>query len=60
MPFENKIDITDLQNVTLSLSDLRAIVTLLEAATSHLILPPEATEAFARLQKLIEHQRSHP
>jgi hypothetical protein len=53
MPFENKIDITDLQNVALSLSDLRALVTVLEAATSHLILPSEATEALARLRKLI-------
>ena len=54
MPFENKIDITDLQNISLTVSDLRAIVTLLEAATSHLILPSEATEALARLQKLID------
>jgi hypothetical protein len=53
---DNSIDISDLQNVSLSVSDLRAIVTLLEAATSHLVLPSEATEALARLQKLIDRR----
>jgi hypothetical protein len=56
MPFENKIDITDLQNVTLSVSDLRAIVMLLEAATSHLIVPSEVTTALTRLQRLVERK----
>jgi hypothetical protein len=50
---ENSIDISDLQNVNISVGDLRALVTVLEAATSHLILPSEATEALARLRKLI-------
>jgi hypothetical protein len=57
---DNLIDISDLQNITLNSGDLRALIIILENATSHLILPSEATEALARLQKLIEHQRSHP
>jgi hypothetical protein len=32
----------------------RALVVVLEAATSHLIIPNEATAALDRLQKLIE------
>jgi hypothetical protein len=54
MPFDNQIDIRDLQNVTLSVGDLRALITVLEYATSHLILPDEATKALERLRKLME------
>jgi hypothetical protein len=48
----NSIDITDLQNADLKVGDLKAIVTILECATSHLLLPDEATKALERLQKL--------
>jgi hypothetical protein len=52
MPFkDNEIDISDLQNVTISIGDLRAIVTLLEAATSHLLVTDDTTKALERLQK---------
>jgi hypothetical protein len=55
MPFEdNSIDISDLQNVTISLGDLKAIVTVLEAATAHLILPNEVTAALGRLRGLTD------
>jgi hypothetical protein len=56
MPFEDKIDITDLQNITLTVSDLRSIVTLLEHATAHLILPDEVTVALDRLRKLTDRK----
>jgi hypothetical protein len=57
MPFEdNKINIDDLQNVSISVGDLRALVTVLEAATSHLIIPDEAATALARLQRLAERK----
>jgi hypothetical protein len=49
---DNEFDISDLKNVTLTFGDLRAIVTLLEWATAHLLLPDEATKARERLQKL--------
>jgi len=48
---DNEIDISDHQNVPVTVGDLRAIVTLLEATTSHLILPDEATAALERLRK---------
>jgi hypothetical protein len=54
MPKDNSIDITDLQNADLKVGDLRAIVTVLECATSHLLLPDEATKALERLRKLID------
>jgi len=55
MPFkDNQIDIRDQMNADLTIGDLRAIVTLLECATSHLILPDEATQALDRLRGLID------
>ena len=57
MPFEdNKINIDDLQNVSISVGDLRALVTVLEAATAHLILPAEVPAAIERLQRLAERK----
>jgi hypothetical protein len=54
MPFkDNQIDISELQNITLSVADLRALIIVLECATSHLILPDEATKAFERLRGLV-------
>jgi hypothetical protein len=51
---DNEIDVRDLQNVTLSGGDLRALVTVLEAATSHLVFPDdEVKTALERLRKLI-------
>jgi hypothetical protein len=50
---DNQIDISDLQNVTLSAGDLKAIVTVLEAATAILILPDEVTVALDRLREKI-------
>jgi hypothetical protein len=50
---DNEIDIRDLQNVTLSVGDLRALILVLEAATSHLILPSEVPAALERLKKLL-------
>jgi hypothetical protein len=52
-PKDNTIDITDLQTITLTVADLRAIVFVLECATEHLILPEEATTAINRLRKLV-------
>jgi hypothetical protein len=49
----NQINTDHLKTADLKVQDLRDIVTVLENATSHLILPPEATEALARLRKLI-------
>jgi hypothetical protein len=51
---DNSIDISDLKNVTISVGDLRALVTVLEHATAHLVFPAEVTAALARLQKLID------
>jgi hypothetical protein len=51
---DNKIDISDLQNVTLSVGDLKALVTVLECSVAHLILPAEASAALVRLRKLID------
>jgi hypothetical protein len=51
---DNQIDIRDHQTVAISVGDLRAIVTLLECATSHLILPDEATHALDKLRGLID------
>ena len=56
MPFEDKIDISDLQNVTLTVGDLKAIITVLEAATSHLILDNEATVALDRRRQLTDRK----
>jgi hypothetical protein len=53
---DNSIDITDLQNVTLSVGDLKALVVVLEHATAHLLLPDEATTALERLHKLIDRK----
>jgi hypothetical protein len=53
---DNSIDISDLQNVTISVGDLRALVCVLEAATSHLIMPSEATTALEQLRKLIDRK----
>jgi hypothetical protein len=51
MPFQdNTIDIADLQNITLSVGDLKALVTVLEAIATGLILPDEATQALERLR----------
>jgi hypothetical protein len=49
---DNEIDISNLQKADLTIGDLRAIVTLLECATTHLILPDEATKALDRLRVL--------
>jgi hypothetical protein len=56
MPKDNSIDITDLQNADLKVGDLKAIVTILECATAHLLLPDEATKALERLQKLYRRE----
>ena len=51
MPFkDNEINISDLQNITLTVGDIKAIIIVLEAATSHLLLPDEATAALDRLR----------
>jgi hypothetical protein len=44
----NTINIRDLQKV-----ELRALITVLEYATAHLVLPDEATAALDRLRRLI-------
>jgi hypothetical protein len=55
MPFkDNEIDISDLKNVTINVGDLRALVTVLECATAHLLIPDEASVALERLRRLIE------
>jgi hypothetical protein len=51
---DNQINTDHLKTADLSVQDLKDIVTVLEHATAHLILPPEVTTALARLQKLIE------
>jgi hypothetical protein len=54
---ENEIDIRDLQNVPLTLGNLKDIVTLLECSVNHLLLPPEATAALDRLVALKGERR---
>ena len=51
MPYKNEIDISDLKTVSLTVGDLKSIVTMLEYATAHLVLPNEATVALDRLRK---------
>jgi hypothetical protein len=51
---DTEIDIRDHMNADLTIGDLRAIVTVLEAATSHLLIPDEAATALDRLHKLID------
>jgi hypothetical protein len=57
-PKEKQMNIpTDhLKSADLRVQDVRDIVLMLEAATSHLILPPEVTTALARLRKLIDRK----
>jgi hypothetical protein len=51
MPFQNNtIDISNLQKADLTIGDLRALITVLECATAHLLLPDEATAALDRLR----------
>ena len=38
----------------ITVGDVRALILVLEAATSHLLLPDEAVKALDRLRKLIE------
>jgi hypothetical protein len=57
MPFENnQIDISDLKNVTISVGDLRALVTVLDALAAPFVLPAEAMVAIDRLRKLIDRK----
>jgi hypothetical protein len=52
MPFQdNTIDISDLQKADITVGDLKALVTLLECTTAHLLLPDEATMALEKLRK---------
>jgi hypothetical protein len=53
---DNQIPTDHLKTVDLKVQDLKDIVTLLEAATSHLIMPDEATKALERLQRLVERK----
>lgn len=54
MPYKNEIDIRDLQRVDLTRGELGAILTLLEFATAHLIVPGgEAAAAMDRLRKAV-------
>jgi hypothetical protein len=57
MPFQdNQIDITDLKTVSLTIADIRALIIILECATSHLLLPDEATAALDRLRAAIDRR----
>jgi hypothetical protein len=53
---DNQIPTDHLKTVDLKVQDLKDVVTLLEAATSHLIMPDEATKALERLQRLVERK----
>jgi hypothetical protein len=50
---DNAIDIEGLKTADLTVGNVRDIVAVLEAATVHLILPPEAEAALERLHKLM-------
>jgi hypothetical protein len=52
----NQINTDHLKTADLSVQDLRDIITLLEAATAHLIVPLEVTAALTRLQRLVERK----
>jgi hypothetical protein len=55
MPFEdNKIDIDHLKKVELTRSDFRALVTVLDAISTGLILPLEAAVALDKLKEIVE------
>jgi hypothetical protein len=53
---DNQIDIRDLQKADITVGDLKALITILECATAHLLLPDEAAEA---LRRLIEKADPH-
>jgi hypothetical protein len=53
MAYKNPIDLSDHQIVTVTVGDIRSLLLLLEAISSHLILPSEADAAFERLRKII-------
>jgi hypothetical protein len=53
---DNQIDIRELQNVSVTAGDIRALLVVLECATTHLLLPDEATVALDRLRKLIDRK----
>ena len=46
---DNSIPIDHLKTTDLTVGDFHDIVQLLESATGHLVLPPEATAAMHRL-----------
>jgi hypothetical protein len=51
---DNTIDIRHLQKADISNGDLQDIITVLECATSHLLLPDEAVLALERLRKAVK------
>jgi hypothetical protein len=56
MARDNQIDIRELQSVSVTAGDIRALLVVLECATAHLLLPDEATVALDRLRKLIDRK----
>jgi hypothetical protein len=50
---DNSIDIEHLKRADLTVGDVKAIITVLEAVTTGLILPDEANAALERLKRSI-------
>jgi hypothetical protein len=48
---DNSIDIDHLRRIDLSVQDIRDIITVLETATAHLLVPDEVVAALDRLRK---------
>jgi hypothetical protein len=57
---DNHIDITELQATTLTVRDLRDIITCLEAVATGLILPDEASASLQRLIEKLHNKEKQP
>lgn len=58
MPFEdNKINIRDLQKTDITVGDIRALITVLDATSTGLILPLEAVVALDKLREIVEPRK---
>jgi hypothetical protein len=57
MAKDNSLDISDLKNAALSVGDVKDLITVLEAATAHLIVSDDVEASLERLRQVVKENR---